>query len=168
MNEADDEKRTEAQAARIEARPTKDPAVRTFILAAMLLGFSVWCLLDWRPMPEAWDTKHINDVAGYLLNNWGPFLLVPAGLALLIRGIVYLSRRLCADQEGIGFAGRQKIPWEQITAVDATALKAKGVLRITWGDGQRMKLCDWHWPREQFRGVVALLEAHVPAGRISR
>ena len=168
MNEAADEKPAEAEPTRVEARPTRDPAVRTFIVAAMLLGFAVWCLLDRRPRPEAWDAKHINHVFAYLLNNIGPFLFVPAGLAFLIRGIVYLGRRLQADHQGIGFAGREKIPWEKVTGVDATALKAKGVLRIMSGDQEQMKLCDWHWPREQFRGVVALIERHVPADRIRR
>jgi len=145
---------------RLECRPTKDPAVRWFILAAMLIGFSVWCYLDRKPAPpDDWGLKNINEVSSYLLNNWGPVVLVPISLIAIGMAVRQLSRTLVADAEGIGY-GRNRTPWTEIKAIDARQLKRKGMLFLNRSDGGRLKLDSWKL--ENFRELVAFVEDKLP------
>lgn len=146
-------------ATQVVCTPTKDPAVRWFIFAAMMIGFGVWCSFDRRDPPEAWDAIHINEVAAYLLNNWGPFLLAPIGLIAAAMGIRHLKRKLVADETGITY-GRTKVAWDQITRLDASQLKEKGILTVCYGDQEKLKLGDWNL--ENFKQLVAFVESHCP------
>lgn len=143
-----------------QCRTSRDAAVRIFIIAGMLIGAAIWCWSDRRQPPEAWDLKNINDAAAYILNNWGPFLFMPVGLIFVIRGILFLNRRIVADGEGIGYAGR-KIAWSEITRLDATRLETKGILRLHYGQGKTLTLDQWKLEKEGFRDLVALVERHV-------
>jgi len=162
MNETSSTGSDPAAPQRVECRATKDPAVRLFIIAAMLIGMGIWCLTDRRERPEAWDTKHINEVSGYLLNNWGPFLFLPGGLVAAYWAIRFLRRVLIADGEGVGYTGNDRIPWDRIEKIDATEL-AKGFLRIEHGDGEVLTLDSWKL--QNFRDLVALIETRVPKDR---
>ena len=146
----------------VECRTSRDAAVRTFILAAMLIGAGIWCWSDPREPPEAWDLKNINDAAAYVLNNWGPYLFMPVGLIFAIRGILFLNRRIIADGEGIGYVGK-KIAWSEITGLDATRLEAKGILLLHYGQGKTLTLDSWKL--QNFRDLVAFIETHVPKDR---
>jgi len=145
---------------RVECAAAKDPAVRTFIFAAMLLGFGAWCLTDMRVRPETWDAKHINEIAAYLLNNWGPVLLIPGGMVVLARGILFLRRKLVATAKGIGYAGRETIAWSRVSRLDATELADKGLLRLEYGPDKPLTLDSWKLTN--FKAMVAFIEAHVP------
>jgi hypothetical protein len=142
--------------------PTKDPAVRLFIAAAALIAFGGWCLTDLREVPAAWDLKHINDVAGYLLNNWGPFVFFPAGLISLVWGILFLRRKCVADGEGIVYAYlcREKIPWDSVTELDASELAEKKILHLRYGEGKSLTLDEWKL--QNFKDLVAFVEVRVP------
>jgi hypothetical protein len=156
MNDSAEPERTD----RLVCPAAKDPAVRLFILAAMLIGFGLWCLTDRRQPPEAWDMKHLNQAGGYLLNNWGPFLLLPGGLVSLVWGVVFLRRKLVATAEGIGYLGKQTIPWEKVTRLDASRLQDKGILYLHHG-GARPLVLDG-WKLSNFKAMVAFAEQHVP------
>jgi hypothetical protein len=146
---------------RIECRATKDPAVRLFILAAMLIGFGIYCgATATRYVPFAW--KDINPYLSWLLGAYGPYVLIPPGVLVAVLAIVGLGKRFAADAEGLGYVGKEKIAWSAIAAVDATRLKSKGLLFIHYGQGGRLKLCDWKLT--DFKPMVAFLEAHLPAG----
>jgi hypothetical protein len=146
---------------RVEARAATDPAVRLFILAAMLLGFSAWCILDRKPLPQAWDLEHINEVASFLTNNVMPFFLVPGGLVALVWGVVFLRRRLVADAEGIGYAGKDKVPWHAVRKVDASQLQSKGILDLYHGEEEKKLRLD-SWKLKSFKPLIAFVEAHLP------
>ena len=145
---------------RVECTAAKDPAVRLFILAAMLMGFGAWCLTDMRPRPETWDLKHVNEIAAYLLNNWGPLLLVPGGMFVLARAILYLRRKLVATDEGIGYDGKEQVAWSRIHRLDATDLADKGMLRLEYGAAKPLTLDAWKL--NNFKAMVAFVEARVP------
>jgi len=147
------------QAARVECKPAKDPAVRWFIFAAMMIGVAAWCWSDRRAKPEAWDLKHINDVSAYLLNNWGPVVFVPVGLLAVFMAASQLRRGLVADDEGITY-GRTVVPWREVTRLDATELKSKGILTVLHGDGQELKLDSWKL--QNFKELVAFIEKKLP------
>jgi hypothetical protein len=151
----------ETSGQRVEARAATDPAVRLFILAGMLLGFSAWCILDRKPLPEAWDMDHINEVASFLTNNVTPFFLVPGGLVALVWGLVFLRRRLVADEKGIGYAGKDSVPWHAVRKVDASQLQSKGILDLYHGeDEQKLRLDSWKL--KDFKPLIAFVEAHLP------
>ena len=147
--------------AAVVCRPTNDPAVRWFIFAAMMLGFSLWCYSDRRQPPEAWDTKHINEIAGYVMNNWSPWVLAPAGIIAAGLGIRHLSRKLVADTEGIGYPGG-KVSWSEFTRLDASLLQSKGILCLYYGGGRKLILDSWKL--RDFRQLVAFVEKMLPQG----
>lgn len=150
-----------ASPTRVDCPPARDPAVRTFILAAMLVGFGLWCWSDRRETPTNWSD--FNKVAAYLMNNYGPFVLLPLGMFFAAKGIVMLRRRLVADAEGIGYVGRETIRWADVTAVDASQLASKGILWLEHKGG-KLTLDGWHL--QNFKALVAFVEAHVPPGSI--
>jgi len=158
MNDTSQDSQTE----HVECPPTREPAVRAFIFAALLMGMGAWCLTDLRKPPEAWDFKHINEVASYLLNNWGPVVFFPAGLLVAALAVRFLRRKLLADAEGIGYAGADKVAWDQVHELDASKLKDKQILLLRYGQGRKLTLDAWKL--QNFRELVAFVEAHVPEG----
>jgi hypothetical protein len=148
---------------RVECRATKDPAVRLFIVAAMLIGFGTYTVLDhyvWGnyPYPKPYS---LNPYLKYLFNHYVPCVLIPLGTLALVWGVRFLCRRLIADAEGIGYAGGVKILWTDVKELDASTLKSKQILCLRHGDGRRLVLDAWKL--ENFRDLVAMVEAHVPA-----
>jgi len=148
---------------RVTCPPEKDPAVRTFVFAAIMIGFAVWCYTDRRELPEAWDLEHINDAAAYLMNNWGPVVLVPIGIIAALMGMKHLSRILEADENGIGYVGKDKIAWSDIVEVDASLLKSKGLILINAGE-KKLKLRSGDM--ENFRELAALIEKSIPEEKL--
>lgn len=156
MNESDESPQTD----RVECTARKDPAVNLFIVAAMGIGFGIWCLTDMRPPPESWDLDHINEASAYLLNNWGPLLFMPIGLIALIWGILFLRRKLVATAEGIGYEGKQQVPWSRVTRLDASLLRSKNILKLHHGGAKPLTLDSWKL--NNFKAMVAFVEQHVP------
>lgn len=163
MNDNDTTETQQQQVPRqVECRATKDPAVRIFIAAIMLLVFGVWCFLDMNEYdpPKAWDLQHINEASKYVMNHYGGFVLTPIGLILAGIGVAYLRRRLIADETGIGYAGKDKIAWDAVTELDATKLKSRGIVYLRHGSGSSLTLDSWKLTN--FRELVALIENKVP------
>ncbi|MFW6133717.1 MAG: hypothetical protein ACOC8F_07450 [Planctomycetota bacterium] len=141
----------------------KDPAVRLFILAGMLIGFGIWCWTDLHnfPQPKVSFSEDVNGWAAYLFNHVGAYVLTPLGIIPLVWGFIFLRRRLVADGEGIGYVGREKLRWDEIDAVDAGKLQDKGILILRAGD---RKLVLDSWKLRNFKALVDLVEQHTPAG----
>jgi hypothetical protein len=142
----------------------KDPAVRTFIMAAMLIGVGIWCWMDaasgkFGP-PKAWNIDNINDAAGYVFNHFTPWIALPAGLLMALRGVLALRRVLTADAEGMGYKGKDKRPWDKITTLNASRLKSKGILEVEYEGGEKLVLDSWKL--QSFRELVGFVEAHSP------
>ncbi|MCY2926657.1 MAG: hypothetical protein NT031_14705 [Planctomycetota bacterium] len=155
-----DAPRTAAE--RIECKPTKDPVVRLFILAAMLIGFGVYCYLTRVEKPTKTITEDLNTYLSWAMGEYLPIVLTPPGLLVGVLAVMASKRRLVADGEGIGYVGKEKVAWSAITAVDAARLQTKGLLDIHYGAGKSLLLCDWKLT--DFKPMVAFLEAHLPAG----
>jgi len=160
----------EGRPERIVAPAAKDPVVRYFILAAMLLGFAGWLVYDgyiakkYKYTSLSWDT--VNDWFEWAMNCIGPFVLLPCGLLVLIRAVLFAKRKLVADAEGIGYEGKERILWSHINTVDATKLKSKGYLYLHYGDGKKLTLDEWKLQR--FRDLAAFVESHLPPEKIRR
>lgn len=154
----------DAQAEQVECPATKDTAVRLFIVAAMALGAGIYCLYDaivdkypYKPFDE-----NINDWANWAFNHYGPYVFIPVGLIFAAFAVRSLTRRLTADQEGIGYAGKDKIAWKDITALDASLLESKQILRLRHGQDKLLTLDAYKL--KNFRDMVAFIEARVPEG----
>lgn len=158
MNDTHDK----TQLLQVECTATKDMAVRMFIVAAMCIGWSVWCYFDKEnfPPPEAWDMEHFNKAAGYVVNHFSPHVFIPLALILIAFGIRSARRRLIADEEGIGYVGKAKVPWSEITALDASVLKSKQILTLHHSRDKKLKLDGYNL--KNFRDLVAFVEQRVP------
>ena len=153
----------------VRCRARKDPAVRLFIFAGMLLGLGLWFLYDGyvaKKYPHKPFSENINQWFTWAINCIGPFILIPVGLVFLVWGIVILRRVLVADADGIGYVGKQKLAWSDVGSVDASQLKAKQILILEYGDAGRMKLDSWKL--DNYQKLVALIEQHVPDDKITK
>jgi len=162
MSETSDTPRQE----RVECPPARDPAVRLFILAGMLLVFGLWCFYDAYvmgayPYPTNGD---INLLAKHYFNHVGGIILPLGGLVPMIMGIRFLRRILVADAEGIRYPGGPAVAWKDVTRLDATDLANKGFLRLEYGDVKPLVLDSWKL--QNFKALVAFIETHVPADAI--
>ena len=157
-----DEPNSQETPASVECPAAKDPAVRLFILAAMMIGFGAYCFIDHyvRHMYQYPVPYKLNPYLTYLFNHYGPFVLIPLGLLAVLWGVLFLRRRLVADEEGIGYAGRQKISWSAVKSLDSAKLESKGILSITYdtGAGERTLVLD-SWKLQNFRELVRLVES---------
>ncbi len=147
---------------RVECPAAKDPAVRLFILAGMFIGFGVWCIMDLHnfPKPDKPFPEDINAWASWAFNHGGAYVFTPLGVVPLIWGIIFLRRRLNADDVGIGYAGRKKISWNRIERLDSAKLKEKGILALYYNGGKKLTLDSWKL--KNFKDLVTLVERHVP------
>lgn len=151
---------------RVECPAVKEPAVRKFIVAAMFLGFGLYCAYDAfvlgkYPKPKS---ENINELASWAFNHIvGPFVLVPIGLVVLIWALWSLKRVLAADEAGIGYVGSEKVSWDQITRVDAARIQ-KGLLYLYVGEDRKITLDSWKL--ENFKQLVAVVESAVPQDKI--
>ena len=124
--------------------------MRLFILAGMLIAFGAYCFVDAYirgrfPYPENGD---LNDFIGYYLNHVGGIVLPILGLVPLVWAIVFLRRVLVADDEGIGYVGKDRIPWAAVQSLDASkfasATAATGATRRScWTAGNSTTSSRW-------------------------
>lgn len=150
----------------VEAAPSKDPAVRQFAIAAMLIGFGLYTVYDHYILGNFQDGPDINTHWKYLFNHYLPYLLLPAGSIALGIGIRGLRRRLLANNTGIGYKGGQLIAWNDIQQVDARLLPSKGYITIVHGQGRKFKIDSYCF--QNVKAVVAYIERQVPADKIVR
>ena len=138
---------------------TRDMAIRMLIIAAMLIGFGAYCFTDWgKPKyakPES-GQGDVNDWAKYYLTYWGPFVLIPPGVVVLVMAGLAARRKLVADDEGIGYECREKISWSAVTGLDASQLQSKQILHVQHGDGQQLTLDGYKL--QNFKDLVAFVE----------
>ena len=144
----------------VECAAAKDPAVRLFIVTAVFAGWGVYCYIDHYvkglfPYP---DSSDLNKWASYLVNHYSPWICGPLALAALARGIVFLGRKLRADDAGIGYVGKAQIPWSAIKSLDTSKAK-QGLIRLHYDAGgvPRTLVLD-SWKLRHFRDLVLLVE----------
>ncbi len=90
--------------------------------------------------------------------------ILTAGLIVAAFTIRFLSRKLVADERGIALGG-EMIAWSDVTELDATKL-AKGFLFVRYGPGKMLTLDSWKM--QNFKRLVAFIDAHVPAEKQKR
>lgn len=145
----------------VECPAKKDPAVRMFIFAGMLIGFGLWCFIDAYvkkivPLPKPGD---LNSFFTYYMNTIFGIALPIAGLVPLIRGVVAMRRVLVADDQGIGYRGKPPVAWSAVESLDATHLADKGILKLNLAGGETLTLDGYEL--ENFKPLVKLVESKV-------
>lgn len=150
------------QLLQVECTADKDTAVRLFIVAGLLIGVGIYCLYDdiigkfpYKPFEE-----DINAWATWALNHFGPYVFFPLALILIALAIRSATRRLIADEDGIGYAGKARIPWSRIIALDASVLQSKQILTLHHGQDKKLTLDGYKL--KNFRDLVAFIEERVP------
>ena len=144
---------------RVESKPARDPAVRAFAVAAMLIGFGIYCMLDYKNYPYVPLSESLDKFFTWALNWYGQFVFTAVGAVFAVWAGVHLSRTVVADEEGIGNAGGLQLKWQDVESVDASKLQSKQILRLNYSDGS-IKLYGWR--RQNFRELVAFIDAHLP------
>ncbi len=137
---------------------SKDLIIRPLILAVALIAFGVWCAFDQQDyVPFAED---MNGWFSYAMNFYGQFFFTALGLIPLYFTIRAFRRRLVADEEGVGYIGKEKVPWSSVTGLDAGELKAKQILYLLHGQDERFALDGFNL--QNFSELVTFVERHVP------
>ncbi len=154
---------------RVECPAARDPAVRLFIMAGMLLVFGLWCFYDHfiighYPYPTGDQANDVNLLAKHYFNRIGGIVLPLGGLIPLFLGIRFLRRVLVADAEGIHMPGSPTVAWKDVKRLDATDLAGKGIIRLDCGRAKPLVLDSWKL--QNFKSLVAFVEKHVPADAI--
>ncbi|MFB3893512.1 MAG: hypothetical protein ACE15C_15975 [Phycisphaerae bacterium] len=145
------------------AKGYDNPATRLLIVAIVAVGIGVYCAYDayiarlYEQVPMTWENA--SKWASYAFNAYGPFILIPLGVFLGVWAIRRLQQVLVADEEGIGYVGREKIAWSEITELDGKRVE-KGLLTLTYGQDGELVLDSWKL--KNFRDLVAIIEQHVP------
>ena len=164
MNEVADP--PQGQSGPIECPAAKDPLVRLFIFLGMCVAFTIWCFVDMKKTPNyVSPSEDINEFGAWAANHIPPFVLIPLAIILLFLAIRMMRRVVVADDEGIGYAGKDKIAWPDVTKLDASKLKSKGLLYVHYGQDNNLKLDSWKL--KNFRDLVAFVESRVPAEKIT-
>lgn len=145
----------------VECPAEREPIVKLWIIAAMLIGFGIWCIVDagkpkYDYVPLAED---LNGFFSWALTHIGQFVFTIVGAAVAGTAIRHSRRVLVADQEGIGWRGGRKLPWEKVTKLDASRLKDKQILVLEHPDG---RLTLDNYKLQNFRDLVAVVEEKVP------
>ena len=135
-----------------------DLAIRPLILAVALIAFGIWCAMDQQPYKSL--DEDMNTWLTWAMNYYGQFAFTALGLVPLYFGIRALRRKMVADDQGVGFEGKDKILWSSVTGLDASELKEKNILTVIHGGGQRYKLDGFDL--KNFRELVTFVEAHIP------
>ncbi len=137
-----------------------DLAIRPLVLAVALVAFGIWCAMDQQPHKPL--SEDMNAWLTWAMNFYGQFGFPALGLIPLYFGIRALRRKMIADEQGVGFEGKEKIAWSSVTGLDAGELQSKQILVLLHGDGQRYTIDGFDLRKDSFRQLVDFVEAHVP------
>ncbi|MCK4625098.1 MAG: hypothetical protein KAV00_07305 [Phycisphaerae bacterium] len=151
---------------KVECLATREPAVRLFIVAGILIGFGLWCAFDVHVKKKyEWkENANTSEVFSYWFNHGGAVVFPLLGLIPLGMAVVSLRRKLLADDEGIGYVGKKKIPWSAVSSLDAAKLADKGIIHLHYKtDGTEGILTLDGWKLQNFRSLVQLVEKKAPS-----
>jgi hypothetical protein len=100
------------------------------IAVALVLGFGLYSVYEL----ATGEYDRAAQVESWYFTVACAAVLTPVGLVLLVMLIGRSRRRLVADGEGIGYAGRRKVGWEEITRL---VIRGKGLVDVHYGGGDR-------------------------------
>jgi hypothetical protein len=153
-----------AGTARVECPTAKDPYIRMLIVGIVMIG---WGLLSGYDALVKKDNSgnrvySLDNKPSHFLFNLGMFgLLPPAGIVALVWAQRIRRRRLVADEEGLGYVGREKIAWGRLQRL---VPRGKGLLDVYYAaaDGTQRRLKLDSWMLKNFNDLAKFIEAKAP------
>ncbi|WP_428386160.1 hypothetical protein [Mucisphaera sp.] len=85
----------------------------------------------------------------------------PLGLIFAFRAITSGGWWVEADDDGIRSHGGRAASWSEVTDVDRTRWKSKGIAYVKIAGGQRILLDDWKYERQPTQAVMEIVEEHL-------
>ena len=140
---------------------SRDSVFRLLIIGVALVGFGIWCMFDQRDHVP-FSMKNINAWGKWATNFYCAIICPILGVTMLIWASLILRRKLLADGQGIGYLGKEKIPWSDVTGLDASNLEDKQILHLLHGQDQKLTLDGYKL--KNFKELVAFVESCVPGG----
>lgn len=140
---------------RVECPTTRESTLRYFGIGLLLIGFGAWAAV------EVFVThKYLPGDDWYTFNAGLVYAGIPLGLVLLALGMLKLRKTFVADQEGLGYRGKEKVAWGEVRKL---VLRGKGRLDVVYEHGGQegaFKLDSWEL--RNFAPLVTLIEARTP------
>ncbi len=144
----------------VECLAAKDPPFRLLLVTIMLLGFGVYSYWDaYYAVDDKGEKKYtVEKSAGdYYFNVVCGYLFPPLGIAAGAWGAHMLRRRFVADQEGLGFEGKDIVPWGDVVKL---VKRDRGLLDVHYKtDGSKGKLTLDSWKLKNYDDLILLVES---------
>jgi len=135
----------------IEAPLSKYKKQNIWILVAVLLGLSVWCIEDGyfdEEFIEDNTTKNEvgEDVLGewLIVNRYAPYVMIPGAILMAIRFFLIKDKKVVAGETSLVLPGKE-IPYDSIEKINKTFFDKKGYFIVTYKEGDNevdVKLSD--------------------------
>lgn len=120
---------------------------------------------------NGWPVAFSGDAPGQLRAGWDipiqrllGVVLVPVGLLLGAGFIRQVGRWIEADDSGLSASWGPRVAWNQITRLDKTRWKTKGIAYVHYGTQageRRLKLDDWEYEREPMQRIEQQVEQRI-------
>ncbi len=120
---------------------------------------------------NGWDPQLTERSQGDINTQWYMFAITfPIGAFCLFSLILWSRRYIGADDSTLYATGGVAVPFDKITAINASRWEAKGIARVRYdlGAGQREVLIDdWKFEREPSDQIFQRLCEHVDPQQIT-
>jgi hypothetical protein len=128
---------------------------------------------DWEAAALAhdWPVAFGGDAPGQSRGGWDipiqrllGFVLLPLGVVMAVGFVRHVGRWVEADDAGLTASWGPKIAWDQITRLDKTRWKSKGIAYVYYRSDageKRLKLDDWEYEREPMTRIEQHVEQHI-------
>lgn len=137
----------------VECGLATEALIRSGLIVAMVLGFGVWSI--YHLAIDKYD-RAAEPVNWYFTLGCA-VVLTPLGVVLAGLLVRRLRRRLVADNEGIGYVGREKVGWDRITKL---VIRGKGLVDLHYQtDGAEQVLTLDSYYLKDYDTLMTLVDA---------
>ena len=137
----------------VECPLATEPLVRSGLIIALVLGYGLYSIYEL----AVGKYDRATQATYWYFTVACAVLLTPAGLVVVGLLIRRLRRRLVADSEGIGYVGREKIGWADVTKL---VIGGKGLVDLHYqADGQEEVLTLDSYYLKHYDALMAIVDA---------
>lgn len=135
----------------IEAPLSKYKRQNYWIIIAVLIGGSIWCVYDgYFNEKFAKENMRTNEAGEEIQGEWlivnrnAPYIMIPGALLAALRFFMVKGRKVVATETTL-LTGKAEIPFKSIERINKTYFDKKGYFIVTYKDGDKeidVKLSD--------------------------